>query len=85
MSNEKECKTERECLLQAFECLGLCHHCWKMFLEIENKPELADKLHKWFHGNYADNRSAGERLGEKLHSRRSDDATKQDKSCGIKR
>jgi len=66
MSDHKKCETERECLLGAFECLGLCHSCWQMLLECENKPELAEKLHKWFHGNYTDNRSAEKRLKKKL-------------------
>lgn len=64
LRTEKE--DTRDSILSAFECLGLCHSCWRNFLECENKPELADKIYKWFRGQYADNRSAEERLKKKL-------------------
>lgn len=66
--NYENCEDEAEHLLGAFECLGLCHDCWTRFLEAGNKPELAKKLHKWFHGGYADSRAAQKRLEAKLNA-----------------
>jgi hypothetical protein len=57
---------DKESILVAWEAVGLYRSCWRMFLECDNKPELAEKLLKWFRGKYSDNRGAQKRIEKRF-------------------
>jgi hypothetical protein len=53
---------EAEDILLAFECIGLCDPCWRRWLDLENKPKIAERMYKWIHGKYSNYYGATKRL-----------------------
>jgi hypothetical protein len=53
-------------LLEAFCNSVLCHSCWRKFLVIENRPNLAKRFVKWFNGEYSNNSQAIKQLIKRI-------------------
>lgn len=63
---EGEDAKEVEQLLESFSCSILCHSCWRKFLYVENRPELAKRFWKWFNGKYSNNPQAIQRITKRI-------------------
>ena len=59
---------EVEQLLESFSCSMLCYSCWRKFLDVENRPELAKRFYKWFNGEYSNNEQAIQRIIKRIEN-----------------